>query len=107
MRTQRARPALLAAFGCLLALGAAMPAHASQDLASSKACLACHGLDKKMVGPAFQDIKGKYSGRKDGQAQMVQSILKGSSGRWGPVPMPANAVSEADANILAKWILSL
>ncbi|NUT14198.1 MAG: cytochrome C, partial [Cupriavidus sp.] len=47
------------------------------------------------------------TGRKDAQTQMVQSILKGSSGRWGPVPMPANAVSAADANTLAKWILSL
>ncbi|PZX33862.1 Cytochrome c-551 [Cupriavidus phytorum] len=107
MRTQTALRALLAAFGCLLAFGTAMPAHASQALASSKACLACHAIDKKMVGPAFQDIKGKYTGRKDAQAQMVQSILKGSSGRWGPVPMPANAVSAADANTLAKWILSL
>ncbi|SOY68611.1 c-type cytochrome [Cupriavidus taiwanensis] len=107
MRTQPALRALLAASGCLLTFGTAMPAHASQALASSKACLACHATDKKLVGPAFQDIKGKYTGRKDAQAQMVQSILKGSSGRWGPVPMPANAVSEADANTLAKWILSL
>ncbi len=82
-------------------------AHASAELASSKACLACHGVDKKLVGPAFKDVAAKYRGNKDGQAQMVQSILQGSSGKWGPIPMPANRVSEAEAGTLAKWVLSL
>ncbi|WP_042879962.1 c-type cytochrome [Cupriavidus necator] len=109
MRKQQVLPSLLAAVGCALSLGVAIPdvAHASQQLASGKACLSCHGIDKKMIGPAFKDIKGKYSARKDGEARMVQSIMKGSSGQWGPVPMPANAVSDAEANTLAKWILSL
>ncbi|BDB28266.1 cytochrome c-551 [Cupriavidus sp. TA19] len=102
-------PALLAAAACVLSFGAAMPgvAHANQQLASSKACLSCHGVDKKVIGPAFKDIKAKYAGKKDGQPHMVQSILKGSNGQWGAMPMPANAVSEAEANTLAKWILSL
>lgn len=102
-------PALLAAAACVLSFGAAVPgvAHANQQLASSKACLSCHGVDKKLLGPAFKDVKAKYASKKDGQAHMVQSILKGSSGQWGAMPMPANAVSEAEANTLAKWILSL
>ncbi|WP_354686411.1 c-type cytochrome [Cupriavidus necator] len=109
MRKYLALPSLLAASSCALALAAALPgaAHASQQLASGKACLSCHGIDKKMIGPAFKDIKAKYTSRKDGQAHMAQSILQGSSGQWGPVPMPANAVSAAEANTLAKWILSL
>ncbi|MBV8273024.1 MAG: c-type cytochrome [Cupriavidus sp.] len=92
-----------------VALVAALPvaAHASQELATSKNCMACHSIDKKLVGPAYKDIAAKYKGDKAAPAQLSQSILKGSSGKWGPIPMPANQVSEADANTLAKWVLSL
>ncbi|WP_454725671.1 MULTISPECIES: c-type cytochrome [Cupriavidus] len=82
-------------------------AHASAELAASKACMACHSVDKKLVGPAFKDVAAKYKGAKDGEKQMVQSILQGSSGKWGPVPMPANRVSEVEAGTLARWVLSL
>jgi len=82
-------------------------AHASAELAASKACLACHSTDKKLIGPAFKDVAAKYKGSPDGQKQMVRSILEGSSGKWGPIPMPANRVSEAEAGALARWVLSL
>ena len=89
-------------------LAAPFPASADQALASSKTCMACHGVDKKVVGPAFKDIARKYAGSKDAQAALAIKIIKGSSGVWGPVPMPTNAqVSEADATKLAAWILSL
>jgi cytochrome c len=87
----------------LLATG---PALASKDLAQKNACLACHAADKKLVGPAYQEIAKKYAGQKDAEAVLAQSIKAGGSGKWGPVPMPAQpALAEADAKALAVWIL--
>ncbi|CAG9168728.1 hypothetical protein LMG23992_01275 [Cupriavidus laharis] len=95
---------LIAAAACALLPAAA---YASPDLAASKACMACHSVDKKLVGPAFKDVAAKYKGSKDAAAQLASSILKGSSGKWGPVPMPANRVTDAEADTLAKWVLTL
>lgn len=82
-------------------------ASANQALAQKNACLACHAVDKKLVGPAFQDIAKKYAGQADAQAQIAKSIKAGGSGKWGPIPMPAQAaLSEADASTLAAWILA-
>jgi cytochrome c len=82
-------------------------AMADADLAKSKNCMACHAVANKLVGPAFKDIAAKYSGQADAEARLVQKVIKGSSGAWGPVPMPANAqVSEAEAGTLVKWILT-
>lgn len=84
----------------------ASPAFASKDLAQKNACLACHAVDKKMVGPAYQDVAKKYAGQKDAEATLAKSIKAGGSGKWGPVPMPAQAaLSDADAHALASWIL--
>ncbi len=89
-----------------LALLHAMPAAASLALAQKNACIACHAVDKKLVGPAYQDVAKKYAGQKDAQAYLVKSIKAGGSGKWGPVPMPAQAaLSDADAGTLAAWIL--
>ncbi|MES2091307.1 MAG: c-type cytochrome [Pseudomonadota bacterium] len=91
-----------------LAIVTLSPALASQELAQKKACMACHGIDKKIVGPAYLDVAKKYKGQKDAQAKLVQKVLKGGSGSWGTMPMPANTqVNEAEANQLVKWILSL
>lgn len=90
-----------------LALAAATPAFASKELAQKNACLACHGIDKKLVGPAFQDVAKKYSGQPDAAANLVKSIKAGGAGKWGPVPMPPQAaLSDADAQSLATWVLS-
>lgn len=87
---------------------AAAPVWADQALATSKACMACHSVDKKLVGPAFKDVALKYAGAKDAQAALAAKITKGSTGVWGPVPMPPNAqVNAADATKLAAWVLSL
>lgn len=84
-----------------------MPALASKELAQKNACLACHGVDKKIVGPAYLDIAKKYAGQKDAEATLIASIKKGGSGKWGPVPMPEqSALSDADAKALAAWILA-
>ncbi len=83
------------------------PAFASKELAQKSACMACHAVDRKMVGPSFQDVAKKYSGQKDADAMLAGSIKKGGSGKWGPVPMPAQAaLSDADAKALAVWVLA-
>ena len=96
----------------LLALAAlavtAGPALADQALAQSKNCMACHAVDKKLVGPAYKDVAAKYAGQKDAVDKLAAKIQKGGSGVWGPVPMPANTqVNEAEAKKLAAWVLSL
>jgi len=90
----------------LLLAGASLPALAHLELAQKNACMACHAVDKKVVGPAFQDVAKKYAGQKDALALVSESIRKGGSGKWGPVPMPAQpALSEADLKALATWVL--
>lgn len=84
-----------------------LPALASKELAQKNACLACHGVDKKIVGPAYLDIAKKYAGQKDAEAMLIASIKKGGSGKWSPVPMPEQAaLTDADAKALAAWILA-
>ena len=97
----------LAAAACLALLsGLATPAFASLDLAKKYACTACHAVDKKLVGPSYQDVAKKYAGQKDAVAILSASIRKGGSGKWGPVPMPAQpAPSDAEIKALAEWVL--
>ena len=84
------------------------PAMADEALAKSKNCMACHAIDKKLVGPAYKDVAKKFAGQKDAVDVLSNAILKGSKGVWGPVPMPPNAqVSEAEAKTLATWVMSL
>ena len=91
-----------------LAASVSLPAWASADLAQKKACMACHAVDKKIVGPAFKDVAKKYAGQKDIEAKLVTKVLKGGGGVWGTMPMPANPqVSEAEAKQLVKWIMTL
>ena len=88
------------------AIAAAPPAFASRELAQKNACLACHAVDKKMVGPAYQDVAKKYAGQKDAEAALARSIKAGGSGKWGAIPMPAQpGLSDADAQQLAAWVL--
>lgn len=89
----------------MLASGSAM---ASNDLAKSKNCMSCHSVDTKILGPSFKDVAKKYAGDKTAEAKLATKIIKGGSGAWGAIPMPANSqVTEADAKTLAKWILSI
>ena len=84
------------------------PAFANADLAQKKNCMACHAVDKKLVGPAYKDVAAKYAGQKDIAAKLADKIQKGGSGVWGAVPMPANPqVSAAEAKQLADWVLTL
>lgn len=78
------------------------------DLAKSKNCLACHSVANKVVGPAYKDVAAKYAGQQDAEGKLVKKVMKGGSGVWGAIPMPANTqVNEAEAHTLVKWILSL
>jgi len=91
-----------------MTLSAAAPAMADLALATSKNCMACHAVDKKLVGPSYKDVAAKYAGQKDAVDKLAAKIIKGGSGVWGPVPMPANAqVNDADAKKLAAWVLTL
>ncbi|MBC7706665.1 MAG: c-type cytochrome [Rhodoferax sp.] len=87
---------------------AAAPAFADQALATAKNCMTCHAIDKKLVGPAYKDVAAKYAGQKDVVDKLAAKIMKGGSGVYGPVPMPANTqVNDAEAKKLAAWVLSL
>ena len=75
-------------------------------LAKANACLACHAIDKKVLGPAFKDVAAKYAGRKDAVEYLTAKIKNGGAGVWGPIPMPAQArITDAQAKELAQWIL--
>lgn len=96
-------------FALSLALGAtiASPAFANADLAQKKNCMACHAVDKKVIGPAYKEVAAKYAGQKDAADKLAQKIMKGGSGVWGAVPMPANPqVNDAESKTLAAWVLS-
>ena len=97
-------PALAAA---LVALGAS-PAFAQADLAQKKNCMACHAVDKKVLGPAYKDVAAKYKADKDAATKLAAKVKAGGQGVWGPVPMPPNAqVPDADIKTLVAWILTL
>jgi cytochrome c len=85
----------------------ALPARADEGLAKKHNCLACHTVDKKSVGPAYQEIAKKYKGQ-NVAAKLQEKVKKGGQGAWGPVPMPPNpAVPDADIKTLVDWILKL
>ena len=79
---------------------------ADLQLATAKNCMACHAVDKKLVGPSYKDVAAKYAGQKDAVEKLSVKVMKGGSGVWGPVPMPANAqVNPEEAKKLVTWIL--
>lgn len=82
-------------------------ADAGLDLAKAKGCTACHDVNKKLIGPPYAEVAKKYKADKEAATKLAASVLKGSSGKWGPIPMPANKVSEEEAKKLAAWVLSL
>ena len=97
-----------AVFVLAAAVTAASPALADEALAKAKNCLACHAVDKKLVGPSYKDVAAKYAKDKGSVDLLAAKIMKGGSGVWGPVPMPANPhVNEAEAKKLATWVLTV
>ncbi|WGY67750.1 c-type cytochrome [Burkholderia cepacia] len=103
---------ILRALLVTLLTGSAVAARADQadglTLAQRKNCMACHAVTKPLMGPSFRDIAGKYAARGDAVDYLAQSIVKGSVGVWGNVPMPANTqLTNTEAHTLAQWVLSL
>lgn len=90
-----------------MSLAFAGVASASEDLAKSKNCMTCHSVEKKIVGPAYKEIAAKRASEKGADVALAAKIKNGSKDEWGKVPMPANAVSDAEALTLAKWVLTL
>jgi cytochrome c len=92
----------------LTALLGSQAALADLALATSKNCMACHAVDKKVLGPSYKDVAAKYAGQKDAADKLAVKIMKGGSGVWGAIPMPANPqVNEAEAKKLAAWVLTV
>lgn len=97
---------VLFALAALAAVSA--PAMADEALAKAKNCMACHSVDKKVVGPAYKDVAKKFAGQAGAVDTLTNAILKGSQGVWGAVPMPPNTnVTPDEAKKLATWVLSL
>jgi len=89
----------------LMLSGAAV---ADQQLAQKSACMSCHGIDKKIVGPAFKEVAKKYEGDKNAHAMLVEKVKTGGKGVWGPIPMPPSPqVKPEDADKIITWVLSL
>lgn len=86
---------------------ASFPAAANEALAKKHACMACHSVDKKLVGPSYKDVAAKYRNDGGAAAKLADKVKKGSQGTWGQVPMPPNAaVPDGDVQTLVQWILS-
>jgi cytochrome c len=99
--------AIVIAAAAVLAMGAGV-ASADQALAQKSACMSCHQVDKKVVGPSFKDVAKKYKGDAKAHEHIVGVIKKGGKGVWGPVPMPPHPhVTDENAGKLADWVLSL
>ena len=94
--------AVMAAAGIVMA----GQAQADEALAKAKNCMACHAIDKKMVGPAYKDVAAKYKGDANAPAMLATKIKAGGKGVWGQIPMPPNNVTPEEASKLAAWVLS-
>ncbi len=108
--------------GVALFCGAAGSAYATEKLAADKGCLACHQINKKLVGPAYEVVAATYADKTSEQYKkfialndkkltiqdyVARNIKNGGANKWGPIPMPAQSVTEDESKALSKWILSL
>jgi len=100
---------IVALSAAALALVAAAPAQASEELAKKYNCLTCHVIKgPKTVGPAYADVAKKYAGQKGIEAKLFEKVRKGGTGVWGQIPMPPNPnVPDGDLHALVKWVLSI
>lgn len=81
----------------------------AKELAQKSGCLACHSIDKKVLGPSYKDVAAKYKGDKAAEAKLIAKVKAGGSGVWGPMPMPANSpqVKDEDIKSIVQWILAM
>jgi cytochrome c len=109
MRKTIAVLAAVAAFGAFTGATQAADQAAALELAKKSGCLACHSVEKKVVGPAWKDVAAKYKGDAAIKAKLVDKVKKGGKGNWGEVPMPPYSprVADADIDTLVTFVLSL
>jgi cytochrome c len=99
---------IVAAAFAASALIAANGATANEKLAQASGCMTCHGIDKKIIGPAYKDVAAKYRGNKGAEAMLIKKVKGGGQGVWGSVPMPPNPhVKDEDIKTLVVWILGM
>ena len=106
----KARVLALSALALSPLLGGPLPAEASMELARSRNCVACHAVDKTLIGPSFKAIASRYARDRDAVEHLARKVREGSVGVWGDkkTPMPANPqVSDEEATTLVRWILGL
>ena len=78
-----------------------------QPILQKNACLACHAVDKKILGPAYRDVAKKHEADANAADLLTKHVREGSSGVWGPVPMPPNpGISDEDLQKVVEWVLA-
>lgn len=91
-----------------LILGVSGVASADQALAQKNACMSCHGVDKKIVGPAFKEVAAKYKNDKAAPDRLAKHVKEGTKGNFGAIPMPPNPqVKDEDVKKIVAWILAM
>lgn len=100
---------LIAAMGMAGLVLVAGPAQANWDLVKKARCNACHAVDKKLVGPSFQEVGAKYKGQADAPTMLFDKVRNGGAGNWGQVPMTPNGpdkISDENLKAVIQWVLS-
>ncbi|CAE6814576.1 Cytochrome c-551 [Paraburkholderia nemoris] len=93
--------------GAFTSSARAADAPRGQIVATSNACMGCHAVDRKLVGPSFQQIATKYKGDAQAPAKLSRKVKDGGSGVWGMIPMPAHqSMSDADIRTVVDWVLA-
>ncbi|MGF6301897.1 cytochrome c [Paraburkholderia sp. WC7.3d] len=91
----------------LTSVAHAAEAPRGQQVATANACMGCHAVDRKLVGPSFQQIAAKYKGDAQAPARLARKVKDGGSGVWGMIPMPAHqSMSDADIRAVVDWVLA-
>ncbi|MDR5737031.1 c-type cytochrome [Caballeronia sp. LZ019] len=93
-----------------------MPAFAAEQpvsvenaiaIARSNACMGCHAVDRKLVGPSFQQVAQKYKGDAQANAKLAKKVKDGGAGVWGSIPMPSHpAMKDGDIKTVVAWVLA-
>ncbi len=101
---------LVASFGAVVAdapPGSTVSSANAMAIARSNACMGCHAIDRKLVGPSFQQVAEKYKGNAQAPAKLAPKVKNGRSGVWGPIPMPSHPrMSDADVKTVVAWVLA-
>ncbi|CAL8472450.1 c-type cytochrome [Caballeronia sp. S22] len=97
---------IAASFGVVAAEQAVSSANA-MAIARSNACMGCHAIDRKLVGPSFQQVAEKYKGDPQASAKLEKKVKNGGAGVWGSIPMPSHPrMNDADIKVVVAWILA-